>query len=223
MVVAGKARILAKLRESIIILDIEGVKKACEEAVKAGIPANKAVIDGMAKGMEIVGRKYEDGEYFLAELVMAGEAMKEGIAVLEPHMKAGDMKSVGKVVIGTVKGDLHDIGKNVFVTLLKSASFDVIDLGVDVSARQFVLAVRKHIPDIVAMSALLTPTMTEMEKAIEELKKAGLRDKVKIIVGGAAITPEYAKRIGADAGGRDAVEGVRICNGWMKALGKVII
>jgi corrinoid protein of di/trimethylamine methyltransferase len=211
----SEKEILMNLRDSIVNLDIEGVKKASEEAISSGIPAYKAVIDGMAKGMEIVGQKYEDGEYFLAELIMAGETMKEGMIVLEPHLKAGDIKSAGKVVIGTVRGDLHDIGKNVVVTLLKAANFDIVDLGVDVSAEQFVEAVKKDSPDIVAMSALLTTTMIEMEGIVRALQKAGLREKVKIIIGGAPITPEYAKKIGADAAAKDAVEGVRVCTRWM--------
>jgi len=127
-----KEEILDKLRDAIVNLDIDDVKKACKEAIEAGVPAYKAVTDGMAKGMEIVGEKYENGEYFLAELIMAGETMKEGMKVLEPHMKSGDVKKIGKVVIGTVRGDLHDIGKNVVVTLLNASGFDVIDLGVDV-------------------------------------------------------------------------------------------
>jgi 5-methyltetrahydrofolate--homocysteine methyltransferase len=212
----SEKQVLTKLRDAIVNLDIDGVKKASEEALVTGVPAFKAVIDGMAKGMEIVGQKYEDGEYFLAELIMAGETMKEGMAVLEPHLKAGDIKSAGKVAIGTVKGDLHDIGKNVVVTLLKAANFEVVDLGVDVSAEQFVDAVKKNKPDIFAMSALLTTTMIEMENIVKSLEKAGLRKSVKIIIGGAPITPEYAKKIGADAAAKDAVEGVRICTKWMK-------
>ena len=208
--------VLAKLRDAIVNLDIDGVKKAAEEALAAGIPAYKAVIDGMAKGMEIVGQKYEDGEYFLAELIMAGETMKEGMAVLEPHLKVGDIKTAGKVVIGTVRGDLHDIGKNVVATLLKAANFEVIDLGVDISAEQFIETVKKENPDILAMSALLTTTMIEMENVMKALEKEGLRDKVKVIIGGAPITPEYAKKIGADAAAKDAVEGVRICTEWTK-------
>ncbi len=213
----NEEEILARLRDAIVNLDIEAVQKAAKDALETGIPAYKAVIDGMAKGMEIVGQKYEEGEYFLAELIMAGETMKEGMAILEPHLKAGDIKMAGKVVIGTVRGDLHDIGKNVVVTLLKAANFDVIDLGVDVSTEQFIEAVKQHNPDIVAMSALLTTTMIEMESVIEGLKKSGLRDKVKVIIGGAPITPEYAEKIGADAAAKDAVEGVRICSEWMKA------
>ncbi len=212
----SEKRILGKLRDTVVNLDIEGVKKASEDVLNAGIPAYRAVIEGMAKGMEIVGQKYEDGEYFLAELIMAGETMKEGMMVLEPHLKAGDIKAAGKVIIGTVRGDLHDIGKNVVITLLRAANFDVVDLGVDISAEQFVEAVQKHNPDIVAMSALLTTTMIEMENVINSLKKAGLRGKLKVIIGGAPITPEYAKKIGADAAARDAVEGVRTCNEWMK-------
>ncbi len=181
------------------------------------MPAYRAVVDGMAKGMEIVGEKYEAGEYFLAELIMAGETMKEGMLVLEPHLKSGDLKSAGKVAIATVRGDLHDIGKNIVATLLKAANYDIVDLGVDAPAEKFVEAVRQDKPDIVAMSALLTTTMVEMENVVKELKKAGLKSKVKVIIGGAPITSEYAKRIGADAAARDAVEGVRICNEWMKA------
>jgi len=214
---SNEEEILARLRDAIVNLDIEAVQKAAKDAIDAGIPAYKAIVEGMAKGMEIVGKKYEDGEYFLAELIMAGETMKEGMAVLEPYLKVGDIKSAGKVVIGTVRGDLHDIGKNVVVTLLKAANFEVIDLGVDVSAEQFVEAVKKHNPDILAMSALLTTTMVEMENVIESLKKSGLRDKVKIIIGGAPITPEYAKKIGADAAAKDAVEGVRRCSEWVEA------
>jgi len=212
----SEKKALAKLRDAIVNLDIEGVKKSSQEALDAGVPAYKAVIEGMAKGMEIVGQKYEDGEYFLAELIMAGETMKEGMAILEPHLKAGDIKAAGRVIIGTVRGDLHDIGKNVVITLLKAANYDIVDLGVDISAEQFVEAVQKHKPDIVAMSALLTTTMIEMENVINSLEKAGLRRKLKVIIGGAPITPEYAKKIGADAAARDAVEGVRICNGWVK-------
>ena len=208
--------ILDRLRDSIVNFDIEGVREACKDAVESGIPPYRAVIDGMAKGMEIVGQKYEANEYFLAELIMAGETMKEGMKILEPHLKAGDVKATGRVVVGTVKGDLHDIGKNIVVTLLKAAGFDVIDLGIDVPAEKFVEAVKNNSPDIVAMSALLTTTMTEMENIIKELEKAGLRDKVKVIIGGAPITPDYARKIGADAAAKDAIEGVKICKEWCK-------
>jgi len=210
-----KQEVLARLRDCVVNLDIDGVKRAAREALEAGVTPYEAIMEGMAKGMEVVGQKYEAGEYFLAELIMAGETMKEGLSVLEPYMKTGDMKHIGKVVIGTVEGDLHDIGKNVVITLLTASGFEVIDLGVDVPAEKFVEAVKQYKPDIVAMSALLTTTMVNMAKVIKALEQAGLRDKVKIIVGGAPLTEEYAKQIGADAYGRDAVEGVNICKKWV--------
>ena len=207
--------ILAKLRDCIVNLDIDNIQKVCREAIEAGIPAYKAITDGMAKGMDIVGQKYENNEYFLAELIMAGEVMKEGMKILEPYLKTGEIETLGKVVIGTVRGDLHDIGKNIVITLLRSAGFEVIDLGTDVSPEAFVEAVRKNKPDVVAMSALLTTTMIEMKNVIKALEEAGLRDKLKIIIGGAPITPEFAREIGADAAARDAVEGVNICKSWV--------
>ena len=206
---------MGRIRDAIVNLDIDNIGRLCEEAVRAGVPAYEVVMEGMARGMEVVGEKYERNEYFLAELIMAGETMKEGMKVLEPYLKAGELKKIGKVVIGTVRGDLHDIGKNIVATLLSAAGFDVIDLGVDVPPEKFVEAVKENSPDIVGMSALLTTTMVEMEDIIKELKKAGLRDKVKVIIGGAPITREYAEKIGADAAARDAVEGVNICKSWM--------
>lgn len=206
---------MSKIRDAIVNLDIDNIQRYCVEAIEAGIPAYDVVMKGMSKGMEVVGEKYERNEYFLAELIMAGEVMKEGMKVLEPHLKSSEMKKVGKVVIGTVRGDLHDIGKNIVVTLLSAAGFDVIDLGVDVPPEKFVEAVKEYKPDILGMSALLTTTMIEMENVIKALKEAGLRDKVKIIIGGAPITKEYADKIGADAAARDAVEGVNICKTWM--------
>ncbi len=208
-------KLLERVKEAIVNLDLEGVREASEEALETGIPAYKIVMEGMAKGMEVVGERYEDGEYFLAELIVAGETMKEGMTVIEPHLEAGDIEAAGKCVIGTVRGDLHEIGKNVTVTLLKAANFDVVDLGVDASPEQFVEAVREHGADIVAMSALLTTTMVEMGNVIRGLEKAELRDGVKVIVGGAPITQEYAEEIGADAAAQDAVEGVRICSEWV--------
>ena len=210
-----KEEILNKIKDAIVNLDIDNIGKLCQEAINAGIPAYEIVMNGMAKGMDVVGEKYERNEYFLAELIMAGEVMKEGMKILEPHLKGGEIKKVGKVVIGTVRGDLHDIGKNIVVTLLNAAGFEVIDLGVDVAPEKFVEAVKENKPDIVGMSALLTTTMIEMENVIKALKEAGLREKVKIIIGGAPITEEYARKIGADAAARDAVEGVNICKSWM--------
>jgi 5-methyltetrahydrofolate--homocysteine methyltransferase len=214
---AYESEILGKLRDAIVELDILGVQDACEEVVASGMSAYRAVIEGMAKGMEIVGQKYEDGEYYLAELIMAGETMREGMVVLEPHFTSGEISRAGKAVLGTVKGDLHDIGKNVFLTLLRAANYDVIDLGVDVSPEGFLKAVKEHTPDILAMSALLTTTMVEMENVVEKLVSERVRDGLKILIGGAPITDDFAQKIGADAAARDAVDGIRIVNQWTSA------
>lgn len=211
---SGNKMILDKLREAIVELDIDSIVYLCENAIDSGIPPYDIVINGMAKGMEIVGQKYEDGEYYLAELIMAGETMKEGMTFLEPHLAESDIEKVGTCIVGTVKGDLHDIGKNVFVSLLRAQNYEVIDLGVDISPEQFVEAVKEHKPNLVAMSALLTTTMVEMENVITQLKEAGLREGVKIIIGGAPLSQKYASDIGADAAASDAVEGIRIINGW---------
>jgi 5-methyltetrahydrofolate--homocysteine methyltransferase len=214
---ASDGETLARLRDAIVELDIHSLQEACRVAIDAGIPAYRAVIEGMAKGMEIVGEKYAEGEYYLAELIMAGETMSEGMAILEPHLTAGEMSRAGKAVIGTVKGDLHDIGKNVFLTLLRAANYEVIDLGVDVSPGAFLEAVKEHSPDILAMSALLTTTMIEMENVVVKLESEGVREGLKILIGGAPITNDYAERIGVDAAARDAVDGIRIVNGWTRA------
>jgi len=206
--------ILDKLSEAIVELDIDSIVELCKSAIEDGIQPYDIVINGMAKGMEIVGQKYEDGEYYLAELIMAGETMKEGMTFLEPHLAESDMKKAGTIIVGTVKGDLHDIGKNVFVSLLKAQNYEVIDLGVDISPKQFIEAVKEHKPNLLAMSALLTTTMVEMENVVKQLKEAGLRDSVKIIIGGAPLNQKYATGIGADAAATDAVEGIRIINGW---------
>jgi 5-methyltetrahydrofolate--homocysteine methyltransferase len=187
----------------------------CQDALAVGIPPVKAITEGMAEGMNIVGEKYEAGEYFLSELIMAGEVMKEGTKILEPHLKKAEIKKLGKVVLATVKGDIHDIGKNIVATLLDAAGFEVIDLGVDVSAEKFLETVRTQKPDILAMSALVTTTMPEIENVIKKLAKAGQRRKVKVIVGGAPLTEGYAEIIGADAYSSDALAGVNICKKWI--------
>ena len=209
-----KQAALDEISDAIVNLDVDAMPDLCKKAVEGGVPAFEVVVGGMARGMKIVGDRYEAGVFYLAELIMAGETMKEGIKVLEPYLKMGAVSSAGKVVVGTVSGDLHDIGKNVFVTLLKAQNYEVIDLGVDVSPVIFVEAVKLYRPNVVAMSALLTTTMGEMGNVVLELKRRGLRDGVKVIVGGAPMTKGFAEKIGADAWALDAVEGVRIISGW---------
>ncbi|MBS7640159.1 MAG: corrinoid protein [Candidatus Bathyarchaeia archaeon] len=207
--------ILEKIKKAVVNLDAENIQRLCREALEAGITPYEIIMRGFSKGLEIVGEKYEREEYYLAELVVAGEVVKEGMKILEPYLERGEVKKIGRVVIGTVKGDLHDIGKNIVKTLLRAVGFDVIDLGVDVPPEKFIEAVKKHKPDIVAMSALMTTTMNEMENVIKMLRENGLRDKVKVIIGGAPITKEFAEKIGADAAAEDAIDGVNICKSWV--------
>jgi 5-methyltetrahydrofolate--homocysteine methyltransferase len=193
---------------------LEGQQKKALEKVTQALAENidPAVIlnEGMVKAMAEVGRLFEEGEYFVPEMLIAARAMQSGLAVLKPHLAQADVKSSGKVVTGTVKGDLHDIGKNLVSMMLEGAAFEIVDLGSDVSPEKFVEAVRSSGADIVAMSALLTTTMPNMKTTIEALEAAGMRDKVKVIVGGAPLTPEYAKQIGADGYASDASRAVNL-------------
>lgn len=208
---------LNRLSECIVNLDFENVEQAAQDAIAAGIPAYTAVTQGMAKGMEIVGQKFEEGEYYLAELIVAADIMMKGMQVLEPYLKEKDHVPKGKVVLGTVKGDLHDIGKNLVSILLEGAGFVVIDLGIDVPVTLFVETVRAENPDVLGLSALLSPCIAEMKRVIQALQEAGLRDTVKVIVGGATLTDEVAKQIGADYRAKDAVDGVSMCQTWVTA------
>jgi trimethylamine corrinoid protein len=189
--------------------------QACTDAVNAGVPPHQ-IVDQIARGAEVVGKKFEDGEYFLSELVMAGEVMKEGMRVVDTHLKTEEIRKIGKVVIGTVRGDIHDIGKNIVAMLLGVANFDVVDLGSDVPPGRFVDAVRVAEPQIVGMSSLLSTTMQEMDDVITDLERAKLRERTKIIIGGNPVTDDFAKRIGADAYGKDAVMGIKICRNWVQ-------
>ena len=202
---------LKVLADAVIQGDQSAAVEITKAALEEGIQAKSILDDGLIAGMDIIGARFKKNEVYIPEVLIAARAMKMAMEILEPELVKAGVEPVGKLMIGTVQGDLHDIGKNIVVTLLKAANFEVIDLGVDISAEQFAEAVKKNKPDIVAMSALLTTTMIEMEKVVKTLEKAGLKKKVKIIIGGAPITAEYAQKIGADAAAKDAVEGVRTC------------
>lgn len=208
--------ILAELSDCVVKFDMERIGTLALEAVKSGISAYDAIISGMAKGMTKVGEMYESGEFFVGELMMAGETMKKGVATLKPYLDKENIKPVGIVVLGTIKGDLHDIGKNIINTLLTASGFKVIDLGVDVDAKNFVMAALEYKPDIVAMSALLTSSMPNMKDVISELKSTRLSNKIKIIIGGAPVTGQFMRNVGADAYANDAVQGVEICKKWVR-------
>ena len=213
---AVKDRIFRSLTEAVVNFDIEGVRRLAQEVIDNGLDPYEAITEALNEGMRIVGEKYEAKEYFLSELLLAGESMKAALEILTPHLKAGGIEAIGKVVIGTVKGDIHDIGKTIVTTLLRSAGFEVIDLGVDVSAEKFIESIREADADILAMSALLTTTMPYMGEVVKELEENGLRGKVTVIVGGAPLSEDYAKKVGADLYAVDAVEAVRKLRDHMK-------
>jgi 5-methyltetrahydrofolate--homocysteine methyltransferase len=203
------------LRESIVNLDFGAVVKAAEEAMAEGLDPNLVINEGMVPGMAIVGEKFERGEYFLSELVVAAEVMKEGLKVVTPYLKGDSAQKLGKVVIATVEGDHHDLGKNIVSSLLRVQGFEVVDLGVDVPTERIIAAVREHQPAILGMSALLTLTMPKMGEVITTLKETSLRGKVKVILGGTPVTDEFAQSIGADHRAANALEGVKKCVEWV--------
>jgi len=173
----------------------------------AGMAPDAIMERALIPAMDVVGKLFQDGEYFLPELLVAARAMQRSVEVIKQRSPAGSVTKSGKAVVGTVKGDLHDIGKNLLAMALEGAGFEVVDLGSDVAAEQFVGAVKEHKPDVVGMSALLSTTMYMMKDVIEAIDKAGLHSGVKIMVGGAPLNDDYAKKIGADFYGPDCVAG----------------
>jgi len=190
--------------------DQEGTAEEVAAALKDGIAPGVILQQGMISAMSVVGDRFESGEVFVPEMLIAAHAMQAGLTVLRPRLIEADVEPAGMVVLGTVKGDLHDIGKNLAGMMLEGAGFEVLDLGIDVAPETFVEAVLEHQPDIVGMSALLTTTMPSIGKTIKALKEAGLRDKVTVIIGGAPITEEFARQVGADLYASDASVGARL-------------
>jgi 5-methyltetrahydrofolate--homocysteine methyltransferase len=186
------------LRNAVIDGDDTLARQLAEEASRAGLDARQLVERAMIPAMDEVGARFERNEYFVPELLLSARAMKAAFAVLAPALAAGPAASRGRIAIGTVRGDLHDIGKNLVTTMLQGAGFDILDLGVDVAPDRFVEAVCSDHVDVIAMSSLITTTMPGMAGAIGALDRAGLRSAVKVIVGGAPVTAAYAARIGAD-------------------------
>jgi len=188
----------------------DAVVENVQAALDAGIDAPVILNEGMIAAMAEVGRLFEEGEYFVPEMLISARTMQTGLALLKPFLMESDIQSSGKIVIGTVKGDLHDIGKNLVAMMLEGAGFEVVDLGTDVSPVKYVEVTRETNAQIVAMSALLTTTMPSMVATIQALEVAGLRDQVKVMVGGAPITQDYADSIGADGFAPDASRAVSI-------------
>jgi len=211
----SETSLAGKLRDALL----SGVEKSSESealriaetCLKKKLPGD-TLVKSISEALNMIGSKFEKGDYYLPELLFAGMMAEKVIKLLSPLLKSGEsIKAGGKIVIGTVRGDLHDLGKNIVALMLRPAGVDVVDLGSDVSPEKFVEAIRREKADALGMSALLSTTREEMRTVINELKKQGLRNKVKVLVGGGAVNEDFAREIGADAYGKDAIEAVRLC------------
>ena len=208
-------KVLNSLYDAIVAGDASRAPGLVQQALDSGLPAPQILIEAMISAMNHVGKMFEEGEFFIPEMLIAARAMQAGLAVLKPHLMQADVKATGRVVAGTVKGDLHDIGKNLVCMLLEGAGFEIIDLGSDVVPEKFVEVVKDGKADIVALSALLTTTMPNMKVTIEALKSAGVREKAKVIIGGAPLTQAYADQIGANGYAPDASRAVALAKSLM--------
>lgn len=207
--------ILKEIYENVMNGDQKAVPAKVQVALDAGIAPATILNDGMIAAMNQVGKLFEEGEYFVPEMLIAARAMQAGLAVLKPHLALADVKAAGRVVAGTVKGDLHDIGKNLVCMLLEGAGFEVIDLGTDVAPEKFVEVVKEGKADLVALSALLTTTMPNMKNTIDAMTAAGVREKARVMIGGAPVTQTYADQIGADGYAPDASRAVALAKSLM--------
>lgn len=207
---------LDTITETLISGDGETLQQLVKEALDAGVSASSILDNGLIAGMDIVGEKMECGDMFIPEVLMAAQAMSESVEILKPLLSEGESSTAGKVVIGTVKGDLHDIGKNLVKMMLESAGFETIDLGVDISPEDFVKAIIENKPDIVGLSALLTTTMPMMKRSIQTIEESGLRKDLKIIVGGAPVNQAFANEIGADGYAPDAGAASKLAKSLLK-------
>jgi 5-methyltetrahydrofolate--homocysteine methyltransferase len=202
--------VIQKMQENVINGQRAEVEMLVRQAMEANIPPDEILNSGLIAAMKEVGARFEAGDFYVPEMLIAARAMQAGLAILKPHLVQSGVEAIGKVVIGTVKGDLHDIGKNLVAMMLEGAGFEIIDLGTDAAPDKFVSAVKESNARVVGMSALLTTTMSNMKLIIAGLKEAGLRDSVKIMVGGAPVTEAFAKEIGADGYAPDASRAVAL-------------
>ncbi|NIU83171.1 MAG: hypothetical protein GWN17_05400 [Candidatus Korarchaeota archaeon] len=200
--------ILANLSNAVINLELDKVLETVNEALSKGISTRKIVLDGLGDGMEKVGAKFASGEFFLSELIFAGHIMERASTILDQNIDQDQANIEGKVLIATAEGDLHDIGKNIVISMLKSAGFQIIDLGVDVGAEEIVKKAEETGPDIIAISALLSVVVPYVEKTVKMIRESRIGGQVKILLGGRALDPERATKMGADAYARDAWEGI---------------
>jgi 5-methyltetrahydrofolate--homocysteine methyltransferase len=201
---------LESVYQAVLDGNAAGAQAGVKAALSEGVAPDVILKDGLIAAMGEVGRLFEENEYFVPEMLVSARAMQSGLSLLKPLLADAGAAPAGKVIIATVKGDLHDIGKNLVAMMLEGAGFDVVDLGTDVSPDKFVKAVQEHSPQLIGMSALLTTTMPSMSATVKALEEAGLRDRVKVMVGGAPVTDGFAKQIGADGYSPDASAAVRL-------------
>ncbi len=206
--VSETEKIFEQLGQAVIVGDTEGAAKTAQAAVAAGIEPWKAITDGLAKGMEIVGEKFEKKEYFLPEVLVSADAMYAGLNILLPLLEADEVRQKEKIILGVVEGDIHDIGKDIVKAMLTAAGYEVIDLGRDVATKDFIESASSEDAKVIAMSTMMTPTLMSMKSVEEELEKKGLKGDVRTIIGGGTVTEDWKSRIGSDAYGKDAVEAV---------------
>ena len=206
---------LKTLKDALLSFNVEDVRREILNSMTLGVPIER-LIETSSEAMGEVGRRYEAGELFVTDLIVAGETMKEASSMLKPYIHGNQVSKLGKIVLATVSGDIHDIGKNILSTLLTAAGFDVLDLGIDVPADVIVKAVKSSGARILGLSALLTTNLEQIPIVVKELEKEGIRKDVKVIVGGATVTEDYACRAGVDGYAKTAIAGVEICEKWLK-------
>ncbi len=202
--------ILETIKEMVVDGKYKDIEAEVQRAVDSGTDLNRLINEALISAMDIVGKRFAEGEIYVPEMLVSAKTMKQGLDIIKPLLTAGEAEHRGTIVMGTVKGDLHDIGKNLVIMMMEGAGFRIIDLGVDVKIEDLIDTVKKEEADVLGLSALLTTTMPEMQKVIEALEEAGLRNQLKVIVGGAPIDQGFADKIGADGFGADAVEAVQL-------------
>jgi len=207
---ASKVDLLRQVAACILAGDYDRIKEVLGRALDAGLPPNRIIAEGLIAGMDVVGKRFKAGEMFIPEVLASARAMHVGLEMLRPMVAEGERSHCGVLVLGTVKGDIHDIGKNLVAMMMEGAGFEVVDLGVDVPVDRFIGAVKERRPDILGMSALLTTTMGAMSEVIEALKREGLREQVIVLVGGAPVSAEFARQIGADGYAPDAASATEL-------------